>query len=132
MKKILLALSFTTLLSACDNDEKNQLEIDAIDFSAHTSLTDLYNAEIKTMVDAKCSACHGKGLKAANTNLLFVKGNDVGNLTVLKSFIASHDNERLVNKATGRRHGGGAQIISSSREAQALTELASRIEANSP
>ncbi len=131
MKKTLLILILTTLLSACDNGEKNQLEIDAVDFSAHTSLTDLYNGEIKTLVDAKCSSCHGKGLKATNTNLLFVKENDGANLTILKGFIASHGGDRLVNKATGRRHGGGTQIVSGGREAQALTEFASRVEANS-
>ena len=131
MKKKLLALSLPILLSACDGGEKSKTEIDAVDFSAYTSLTALYNGEIKTMVDVKCIVCHVKSQKAGNTNLLLVKEDDAGNVTALQNFINSKGGDRLVSKATGRRHGGGTQIVSGSIEAQALTELASRVVANS-
>ncbi len=127
MKKILLALLLPLFLNACGGDDKNQIKFETVDFSGNTSQADLYNTKIKTLVDAQCSSCHGKNLKAASTDLLFVKGDDAKNLTVLQGFINSEGGERLVDKATGKRHGGGKQIVAGSPEAQALTELASRV-----
>lgn len=130
MKKTLLALSLPILLSACNDGEKIKA-IDEVDFSAYTSLTALYDGEIKSTVGAKCTACHVKGKKAGNTNLLFVKEDDVGNVATLQNFINSKGGDRIVNKATGSRHGGGTQIASGSREAQALAEFASRLATDS-
>ncbi len=131
MKKILLALSLPILLSACDNNGENTPKIDAVNFSSYTSLTSLYTGKIKTTVDAKCTACHVKGKKAGNTSLLFVSNDDVRNVAALQNFITTKSGDRLVSKPIGRRHGGGAQIASGGVEAQALTEFASRVAANS-
>ncbi len=130
MNKILLALSLVILLSACDGVEKNESELNTVDFSAYSSLADLYNGEIKTVVEMKCSVCHGKSLKADNTDLLFVKEDDAGNIVALKNLINKKSGDRLVSKAIGRRHGGGTQIVSGSTEAQALAEFASRVATN--
>ncbi len=129
MKKVLFALSLPLLLSACDSGE--QAIIDPIDFSAYTSMSALYDGKIKTLVDTKCSSCHVVGKKASDTDLLFEKENDAANLATLEGFIVSEGGDRLISKATGRRHGGGTQISSGGAEAQALAELTSRTLAKS-
>lgn len=128
MKKILLALSLPMTLIACDSfDENSNRVVEPIDFSAYPSLDMLYNDKIKTLVETKCIRCHTSGKKAGHTSMLFIAGDNVNNLNALQNLINNKGGERLVNKATGRRHGGGTQVSAGSAEAQALGELSLRI-----
>ncbi|MDX2021396.1 MAG: hypothetical protein SF187_14235 [Deltaproteobacteria bacterium] len=79
-------------------------------------------ADVQPLFAAGCGECHRMGGQAANTTLLLT-GDASSDLATLLPYINRNDNanSRLLTKAFGRNHGGGA--IWSSGSMQATTVL---------
>lgn len=75
-------------------------------------------ADVQPLIGAGCRECHRAGGQAANTTLLLT-GDASSDLAAVLPYVNRNDNanSRLLTKAAGRNHGGGAIWPSASMQA---------------
>lgn len=80
-----------------------------------------YASDIQTLVIADCSECHASDGQASGTELLYVDSTDEDYQTTLQFIDESNpSNSRLLTKASGGGHGGGAVYPETSDEYQTV------------
>ncbi|MEM6274652.1 MAG: hypothetical protein AAF735_05365 [Myxococcota bacterium] len=113
----------TSADSPDDDDDANGGDDDGGDDGGDGTTPLSYAADIHAMLVSDCADCHSSAGQASGTELLFEDNPDVDYTEVLVFVDESNpDDSRLLTKASGQGHGGGANYPDTSSEYQLTLE----------
>ncbi|MGB1904263.1 MAG: DUF1588 domain-containing protein [Pseudomonadales bacterium] len=91
------------------------------------SAKQFFEDSVSTIILANCAGCHKSGGSAQGTPLRYINGSDDAALTqnfnTLRDYIASGNGAKLLSRARGVSHGGGAVLSASSAAYSTLEEF---------
>lgn len=113
-------------LRTSSNDVKAYLD-------AMISAQDFFDQSVSGVILEKCLVCHQVGGVAGGTPLRYVADSDDDflalNFNVLQAYIAAGNGARLLSRARGVNHGGGAVLSSATQGYRALDQFVGLVQA---
>ena len=96
------------------------------------SAKQFFEDSVSTIILDNCAGCHKEGGRAQGTPLRYINGSDEAALTqnfnTLQDYIASDNGSKLLSRARGVGHGGGAVLSASSSAYTTLEEFVGLVE----